>query len=126
VLVFGTRAGIYAVDLRNMSKVTRQIKAKNVVSLDFGSDRNLLYWTDKKQINRFSLLNGVNEKMPFRLDDDSSLEDIAVDWVDQKIYWTDAKHGAIYLGDLRNGRKVKIVDQKLDVPRAIVVSNHEG
>lgn len=126
MLVFGTRSGIHTVDLRKTSKVTRRIKAKNVVSLDFGSDPNLLYWTDKKQINRFSLHDGVSEDMPFRLDDDSSLEDLAVDWVVHKIYWTDAKRDAIYLGDLRNGRKVKIVDKKLDVPRAIVVSHLEG
>jgi len=120
VLVFGSRDGLRTVDLRNTSKVKR-IKAKNVVSLDFGSDPNVIYWSDKERINRFSLHNSVSEDMPFRLEDDNSLEGIAVDWVARKIYWTDAMHDAIYLGDLRNGRKVKLIEENLDFPRAIVL-----
>lgn len=98
----------------------------NVVSLDFGLDPNVIYWTDKKGINRFSLHNGVSEDMPFRLDADSSVEGLVVNWLDHKIFWTDAMHDAVYLGDLRNGRKAKLVDDKLDFPRAIVSSHSEG
>ena len=81
----------------------------------------MIYWSDKERINRFSLHNSVSEDMPFRLEDDSSLQGIAVDWVARKIYWTDAMHGAIYLGDLRNGRKVKLIEENLDFPGDIVL-----
>ena len=125
MLVFGTRNGLCAVDLSNTSYV-RRFKAKNVVSLDFGLDPNVIYWTDKNGINRFSLHNGVSEDMPFRLDADSSVEGLVVSWLDHTVFWTDAKHDAVYLGDLRNGRKVKLVDEKMDFPRAIVSSHSEG
>ena len=125
MLVFGTQYGLYTADLRNTSKVTRT-EAKNVVSVDFSWDPNLIYWSDKKGINRFSLHNGVNEDMPFRLDVDSSLEGIAIDWVAKRIYWTDAMHNAVYVGDLGNGRKVKLIEGNLDFPRAIVLNHSEG
>ena len=53
-------------------------------------------------------------------------EGLAVDWISGKLYWTDAKRDAIYVGDLRNGRKMTIVEGKIDSPKAIVVSPSNG
>ena len=70
--------------------------------------------------------NGVSKDMPFGRDDVISVEDLAVDWIGDKIYWIDAMHDGIYIGDPPSGRKVKIVDENLYSPRAIVVSHSEG
>ena len=101
------------------------IKAKKIVSLDFGSDPNQIYWSDKKSINRFSLHNRVSEETPFRYYDVISVEGLVVDWLADKMYWTDDVQDAIYIGDLRNGRKVKLIEENLDFPRAIVLSHSE-
>ena len=100
--------------------------AKNIVSLDFGLDPNLIYGTDGKRMNRFSIHNGVIEYMPFGHDDVTSVEDLAVDWIGDKLYWIDAMRDGIYIGDLQRGRRVKIIDKNLDSPRAIVVSPSDG
>lgn len=121
----GTQNGLYTTDLLNTSK-WRRVEANNIVSLDFGLDPNLIYWSDGKRINRFSMHNGVSKDMPFRHDDVSSVEGLAVDWIGNKLYWIDAMHDGIYLGDLRSGRKVKIIEKNLDSPRAIVVSHYAG
>ena len=99
------------------------------MSLDFSSDENLVYWSNKKEINQLSLQTGISEVIPFHHNDGSSVpfpEGIAVDWISGKLYWTDAKRDAIYLGDLRNGRKVTIIEGKIDSPKAIVVSPSNG
>lgn len=125
MLVVGTRDGFTTVNLRNRSKVARY-KAKNVVSLDFGWDPDLIYWTDKKKINVLSLHSGVSEEVPFRLDLDSSVRCVAVDLAAKRLYWTDTKQGVIYLGDQRNGRKAKLIKDELDILRTIVLSPTEG
>lgn len=125
MLVVGTQHGLYTTDLLNMT-TWRRIVAKNIVSLDFGLNPNLIYWTGGNRINRFSMHHGVSEDMPFGLDDAISVKDLAIDWIGDKIYWINAIHAGIYIGDLQSGRKVKIIDKNLDSPRAIVVSHSEG
>ena len=125
MLLVGTQHGLYTTDLLNTS-TRRRILAKNIVSFDFGLDPNLIYWSDGNRINRFSMHDEVSKDMPFGQDDEISVEDLAVDWVGDKIYWTDAMHDGIYIGDLPSGRKVKIIEKNLDSPRAIVVSHSEG
>lgn len=125
MLIVGTSHGLYTTDLLNTS-TWRRIVAKNVVSLDFGLDPNLIYWTDGEKMNLFSMHNSVIEDMPFGHDDVTSVESLAVDWIGDKIYWIDAMHDGIYIADLPSGRRVKIIEKNLDSPRAIVVSHSEG
>ena len=124
MLIVGTEDVLLKIDLRNTSRRT-QLQVKNVMSLDFSSDKNLVYWSNKKEIKQLSLQTGISEVIPFHHNDVSYVpfpEGIAVDWISGKLYWTDAKRDAIYVGDLRNGRKVTIIEGKIDSPKAIVVS----
>ena len=128
MLIVGTEDALLKIDLRNTSRRT-QLQVKNVMSLDFSSDKNLVYWSNKKEIKQLSLQTGISEVIPFHHNDVSSVpfpEGIAVDWISSKLYWTDAKRDAIYVGDLRNGRKVTIIEGKIDSPKAIVVSPSNG
>lgn len=127
-LIVGTEDVLLKIDLRNTSRRTN-LQVKNVVSLDFSSDENMVYWSNKKEINQLSLQTGISEVIPFHHNDGSSVpfpEGLAVDWISDKLYWTDAKRDAIYVGNLRNGRKVTIIKGKLDSPKAIVVSPSSG
>ena len=128
MLIVGTEDVLLKIDLRNTSRRT-QLQVKNVMSLDFSSDKNLVYWSNKKEIKQLSLQTGISEVIPFHHNDYSSVpfpEGLAVDWISGKLYWTDAKRDAIYVGDLRNGRKVTIIEGKIDSPKAIVVSPSNG
>lgn len=125
MLIVGTQDGLYTTDLFNTSK-QRRLGASNMVSLDFGLDPNLIYWSDRKRINRFSMYNGVSKDTLFRHDDVISVEDLAVDWTGVKVYWTDAMNDGIYIGDLQSGKKLKIIDKNIESPRAISVSHSEG
>ena len=128
MLIVGTEDVLFKIDLRNTSRRT-QLQVKNVMSLDFSSDKNLVYWSNKKEIKQLSLQTGISEVIPFHHNDVSYVpfpEGIAVDWISGKLYWTDAKRDAIYVGDLRNGRRMTIVEGKIDSPKAIVVSPSNG
>ena len=128
MLIVGTEDVLLKIDLRNTSRRT-QLQVKNVMSLDFSSDKNLVYWSNKKEIKQLSLQTGISEVIPFHHNDVSYVpfpEGIAVDWISGKLYWSDAKRDAIYVGDLRNGRKVTIIEGKIDSPKAIVVSPSNG
>ena len=50
-----------------------------------------------------------------------SVESLAVDRLADKLYWADAGQHAIYVGDLKNGKNVKLIEN-LNSPRAIVLS----
>ena len=128
MLIVGTEDVLLKIDLRNTSRIT-QLQVKNVMSLDFSSDKNLVYWSNKKEIKQLSLQTGISEVIPFHHNDYSSVpfpEGLAVDWISGKLYWTDAKRDAIYVGDLRNARKMTIIEGKIDSPKAIVVSPSNG
>lgn len=128
MLIVGTEDAVLKIDLRNTSRIT-QLQVKNVMSLDFSSDKNLVYWSNKKEIKQLSLQTGISEVIPFHHNDYSSVpfpEGLAVDWISGKLYWTDAKRDAIYVGDLRNARKMTIIEGKIDSPKAIVVSPSNG
>ena len=128
MLIVGTEDAVLKIDLRNTSRIT-QLQVKNVMSLDFSSDKNLVYWSNKKEIKQLSLQTGISEVIPFHHNDYSSVpfpEGLAVDWISGKLYWTDAKRDAIYVGDLRNARKMTIIEGKIDSPKVIVVSPSNG
>ena len=128
MLIVGTEHAVLKIDLRNTSRIT-QLQVKNVMSLDFSSDKNLVYWSNKKEIKQLSLQTGISEVIPFHHNDYSSVpfpEGLAVDWISGKLFWTDAKRDAIYVGDLRNARKMTIIEGKIDSPKAIVVSPSNG
>ena len=97
------------------------IKSKEIVSLDFGRDPFRVYWSDGRSLNRLSLHNRHSKKLSFRSGEIMSVESLAVDRLANKLYWADAGQHAIYVGDLRNGKNVRLIEN-LNSPRAIVLS----
>jgi hypothetical protein len=62
-----------------------------------------MYWSDIRNgtLNR-AFLNGANVEVLFHTDDPLII-DLAVDWVNEKIYWTEAIQGYMYWSDVRTG-----------------------
>ena len=46
---------------------------------------------------------------------------LAVDWVSEKLYWTDAKTDKIEMSNLDGTMRKTIVEDNMDVPHAIAV-----
>ena len=128
MLIVGTEDEIVTFELQNNSR-RRRFRAKNVASLECDYDKRHIYWSNRREINDLSLDTGVSEIFPFHLDQLNSVaspNSLAFDWINHKLYWTDAKDGVIYLGDLRNGRRVRLIEGKRHIPKAIAVSSSDG
>ena len=120
MLALGSGDGLHKIDLRDRSVVTL-IKSKEIVALDFGRDPFQVYWSDRRSLNLLFLHNGAWKGLPFRRGEIMSVESLAVDRLANKLYWADAGQHAIYVGDLRNGKNVKLIEN-LNSPKAIVLS----
>ena len=120
MLALGSGDGLHKIDLRDRSVMT-PIKSKEIVALDFGRDPSQVYWSDRRSLNLLYLHNGAWEEMPFRSGEIMSVESLAVDRLANKLYWADAGQHAIYVGDLENGKNVKLIEN-LNSPKAIVLS----
>ena len=120
MLALGSGDGLHEIELRNNTMVT-PIKSKEIVALDFGRDPFQVYWSDGTSLNRLSLHNRHSNKLSFRSGEIMSVESLAVDRLADKLYWADAGQHAIYVGDLKNGKNVKLIEN-LNSPRAIVLS----
>ena len=46
---------------------------------------------------------------------------LSVDWINKKLYWTDAKTDKIEMSNLDGTMRKTIVEDDMDVPHAIVV-----
>ena len=128
MLIVGTEDDIFTFQLQNNSR-RRRFKAKNVASLECDYGKRHIYWSNRREINELNLHTGVSEIFPFHLDQLNSVpspNSLAFDWINYKLYWTDAKVSVIYLGDLRNRRRVRLIEGKLHIPKAIAASPSDG
>ena len=128
MLIVGTEDDIVTFELQNNSR-GRRFQAKNVASLECDHGKRHIYWSNRREINELNLDTGVSEIFPFHLDQLNSVpspNSLAFDSINHKLYWSDAKDGVIYLGDLRNGRRVRLIEGKLHIPKAIAASPSDG
>jgi hypothetical protein len=56
---------------------------------------------------------------------DSSAEDLTVDWINRAVYWTDAQSDRIEMSYLNSSLRKVIISSSLDEPRAIAVDPKE-
>ncbi len=121
--------------IRNMSTDASEMRIvhqnlKNVVSMDFHYRRNELYFADvsAKTIYRSSIdpTSGENgEKEVVTNQDTNGLEGMALDWVNDKLYWLDRQTQHMIVSEL-DGRNRKTLMTGIEDPRAIVVHPGNG
>uniref|UniRef100_A0A8K9Y5D0 Low density lipoprotein receptor-related protein 8, apolipoprotein e receptor n=1 Tax=Oncorhynchus mykiss TaxID=8022 RepID=A0A8K9Y5D0_ONCMY len=129
-LMFTNRHEICRIDLvkREYSQVVPTLK--NAVALDVDVTTNKMYWCDLYQRKIYSAYinkaSDSSEQVTLIETALSSPEGLAVDWVQNNIYWTDSgdKTISVATGD---GKKRKVlIDTELSEPRAIAVDPRQG
>ena len=95
--------------------------------MDFDFEQGNVYWSDviSNTIQRAPLVNSSNVTVVVR-DRLNTSEGIALDWINRKLYWTDAAAGKIEVSDLDGKRRLPLVTSDLRNPRAIVVHPFAG
>ncbi|KAL9950472.1 hypothetical protein ACROYT_G042970 [Oculina patagonica] len=95
---------------------------KDAVGLDFDVDAGNIYWSDalSETIQRAPVKNSSHVEVILK-DNLDTPDDIAVDWINKKLYWTDAGTKKIEVADLDGGNRLILVESGLVQPRAIAV-----
>ncbi len=95
---------------------------KGAIGLDFDFDTGNIYWSDalSDTIQRVPVKNSPHIEVVIK-DNLDQPDDIAVDWINKKLYWTDAGTKRIEVADLDGGNRLVLVQLGLVQPRAIAV-----
>ena len=134
-LIFGNRRDIRKLALHSGHYETLVADTRSAIALDFDHDNGYLYWTDvtEEKIKRIRFGNTNNSQAEVLVDKDGVLtpDGVALDWVNQNLYWTDTGLDSISMislggGDDKPRYRKTLVNTNLDEPRAIVVDPREG
>ena len=102
----------------------------NVVGLDFDIKTQRIYWSDitLKKIQRVHIDKGLDLSSieDFVADNLGIPEDIAIDWVNRKLFWTDAGRQTIDTINLDGTNRQALIATGHDKPRSIVVDPHSN
>ena len=98
----------------------------SIIALDFHVRSGTIFWTDvtREKIYRAKLNGSFTVQSTTKAIVTQGLQTpdgIAVDWINEKLYWTDAGIGVIEVADFDGSNRLVLVREHLDEPRAIVL-----
>ncbi|XP_070563499.1 low-density lipoprotein receptor-related protein 4-like isoform X2 [Ptychodera flava] len=131
VLLFANRYDIRRINPETGMQEVIASGLRSAVSLDYDYNRGYLYWSDVSEEKIFrKAINGVGEVEVLIEQRVNTPDGVAVDWIYQNLYWTDAGTNKIEVAHLvpRHGaiQRAVLISEGLDEPRAIVVNPAEG
>ena len=108
-------------DLTSYRYVNKARNLENASAVDYHYDRDEVYWSDTTthKISKSSFLGKSLKATPV-LSNLGQVEGVAVDWVNNILYWTDRKNGTITRASL-DGQNIKVVLSGLGDPVAIAL-----
>lgn len=104
-----------------MRPVAKGLMSVIGITYHFATDK--LYWTDsrEKAINSALFSTSDNIVQVRKMGDRSNPDSVAIDWINQKLYWTDAGLDTIEVSELNGMYASVLVDTGLEDPRAIAL-----
>ena len=97
--------------------------AGGAAAIDVDLKNKYLYWSNvvNDTIKRVSLSH-IGAVETIIADSLESVDGIAYDWVNRKLYWTDGKRRVIEVADPEEpNSRLTLIDENLNKPRAIVL-----
>lgn len=130
-LVFSQRSNLrrMSLDMPYMIDVVLDFPPqKNVVALDIDRVTGYIIWSDTTQDKIFRALpdgasSGAVEVIAYNLD---TVEGLAVDEVNRKLYWTDAGRSSLEVAELDGSHRKVLIWTTMDKPRGLVLSHSTG
>ncbi|XP_040583657.2 LOW QUALITY PROTEIN: low-density lipoprotein receptor-related protein 2 [Lepeophtheirus salmonis] len=116
--------------LRNMSldDSTHNIihnSLKNVISIDYHYEKQLLFFTDVSENSIYRSPVGSSEKKVIVKNPSSGLEGMSIDWINDKLYWVDRPTKHLIVANL-DGSMRKTIFTGIEDPRAVSVHPGRG
>ena len=127
-LYVGAGRVIKSVELssQNASDVTEpQAHDGRVLAVAVDVEENTLYFSDQvsRTIKRIDLRSSKIEDVASEV---GHCEDMAIDWVNKYIYWTDNKNGQIEMSRVNGSDRKLLFDRDVQYPRGITVDPVHG
>ena len=129
-LLFSDRRSIQRMQLKSAERAqlfSGNLPGSSIVALDFLAKSGAIFWTDvardaiyRAHLNRFRYIDSppkavITEGL-------QSPDGLAVDWINDKLYWTDSATKLIEVSDLNGSHRLQLISTGLSKPRAIVVT----
>ena len=105
-----------------------------IFALDFHAESRTVFWAEQEE-SRLKIYRGTyDETFTFQSnpeaiivgDNATTIGDVAVDWINDKLYWTDSGNDLIEVSDLNGTNRFQLISSNLSEPRAIVVEPFWG
>ncbi|XP_067109198.1 low-density lipoprotein receptor-related protein 8-like [Osmerus mordax] len=128
-LLFTNRHEICRVDLVKRDYTQVVPTQKNVVSLDVDVANHRMFWCDRFHRKIYSsLIQEASDpaRQATLLDSLVSPEGLALDWLQNNLYWTDSGDKSISVASANGARRRVLVTTELSEPRAIALDPHHG
>lgn len=128
LLLFSNSEGIRGLWLKTRRYFPVYHSLKQTVGIDMFGAEEKVFWVDldKSQSGVYSVgISGDNFE-PIITTGLKSPEDLAIDWIGENIYITDAELNKIIVCHLDGSVCASLISNDIDLPRAIVVDPHQG
>ncbi|XP_051158653.1 low-density lipoprotein receptor-like isoform X4 [Leptopilina boulardi] len=126
-LLFARRHDIrkVALDRQEMTSIVNDTKM--ATALDFVFRTGMIFWSDvsEKKIYKAPIDEG-NERTAVIDQDMTTSDGLAVDWIYNHLYWTDAEKNTIELANFEGNMRKTLITDQVQEPRAIALNPIEG
>lgn len=121
-ILFATRPAIrrISLDTDDMTSITVVPDQKNAIAVEFHAASRTIFWTDV-QHNTILRSDYDGSNAHIVVQNLTTPDGIAVDWVADNLYWTDTGTDTISVSRLDGSLAKVIVDSHLEEPRDIAV-----
>ncbi|XP_067144345.1 low-density lipoprotein receptor-related protein 4-like [Centruroides vittatus] len=125
-LVFANRADIRRITLNNLEYTSVLAGLQNAIAIDFHFTLGRIFWSDiTANAIHSAFLNGTDVKEIIN-NGLISPGGLAIDWIGNKILWTDSGTSRIEISNLDGSMRKVLFWKDLDKPRAIIVNPEEA
>ena len=104
------------------SHLFRPLSNQNAKAIEVFHASQYIFWLDMQGLNRMKT-DGTDKKLLFS--DLQNPQKLSIDWVSERIYWTDDKSGVIESSNF-HGKLRYVLISKVEKPHAIIVNPLDG
>lgn len=117
-------------DIRKLSPDQHKMTAivnntKSATALDFIFKSGMIFWSDFNKIYKAPIDEGHMQTVIIS-NEVTNCDGLAIDWIYDHIYWTDASKNTIEVANLDGSMKKTVITEGLDEPRSIAVNPLDG
>ncbi|XP_050068353.1 low-density lipoprotein receptor isoform X3 [Anopheles maculipalpis] len=126
-LLFARRHDIRKISLDHREMTSIVNDTKSATALDFVFRTGMIYWSDvsEKRIYKAPIDEGSDKTVVVK-DQLVTSDGLAVDWIYNHIYFTDIKKSSIELANFDGNMGKVLIQDDLEIPRAIALDPIEG